>query len=109
MAVTKRTAGPPNGARPLPRISDATLRDSAHMAGVEFGPADGRIAGLLVRSGVELVEVGMISGPASKDAPSSTPPMTRSAPNAASAWLWSATGARARAPWTRPCASGCGR
>lgn len=53
----------------LPHISDATLRDSAHMAGVEFGPKDGAyIADLLVRTGVELVEVGMISGPASKDA-----------------------------------------
>ncbi|MYW21642.1 isopropylmalate synthase [Streptomyces sp. SID2955] len=53
-----------------PRISDATLRDSAHMAGVEFGPRDAAaIAGLLVRTGVELVEVGMVSGPGSKDAP----------------------------------------
>ncbi|WP_329209389.1 LeuA family protein [Streptomyces sp. NBC_00683] len=53
----------------LPRISDATLRDSAHMAGVEFGPADAAvIADLLVRTGVELVEVGMVSGPDSKDA-----------------------------------------
>ncbi|GAA2778413.1 hypothetical protein GCM10010521_66770 [Streptomyces rameus] len=53
-----------------PRISDATLRDSAHMAGVEFGPDDAAaIAGLLVRTGVELVEVGMVSGPGSKDAP----------------------------------------
>ncbi|WP_406722266.1 isopropylmalate synthase [Streptomyces althioticus] len=52
-----------------PHISDATLRDSAHMAGVEFGPRDAAaIAGLLVRTGVELVEVGMVSGPASKDA-----------------------------------------
>ncbi|MEV5331193.1 isopropylmalate synthase [Streptomyces werraensis] len=52
-----------------PRISDATLRDSAHMAGVEFGPRDAAaIAGLLVRTGVELVEVGMVSGPGSKDA-----------------------------------------
>ncbi|NBM18890.1 LeuA family protein [Streptomyces sp. GC420] len=52
-----------------PRISDATLRDSAHMAGVEFGPKDAAvIAGLLVRTGVELVEVGMVSGPGSKDA-----------------------------------------
>ncbi|MFC4036670.1 isopropylmalate synthase [Streptomyces polygonati] len=40
------------------------------MAGVEFGPADARhIADLLVRTGIELVEVGMISGPATKDAP----------------------------------------
>ncbi|MFF5439846.1 isopropylmalate synthase [Streptomyces achromogenes] len=53
-----------------PLISDATLRDSAHMAGVEFGPKDAAaIAGLLVRTGVELVEVGMVSGPGSKDAP----------------------------------------
>ncbi|MEU6477852.1 isopropylmalate synthase [Streptomyces sp. NPDC047017] len=52
-----------------PRISDATLRDSAHMAGVEFGPKDAAaIASLLVRTGVELVEVGMVSGPDSKDA-----------------------------------------
>uniref|UniRef100_UPI003433BB07 isopropylmalate synthase n=1 Tax=Streptomyces sp. NPDC049590 TaxID=3154834 RepID=UPI003433BB07 len=53
-----------------PLISDATLRDSAHMAGVEFGPKDAAaIAGLLVRTGVELVEVGMVSGPGTKDAP----------------------------------------
>ncbi|MFI7285151.1 isopropylmalate synthase [Streptomyces anulatus] len=60
--------GPEKQERP-PRISDATLRDSAHMAGVEFGPADAAaIADLLVRTGVELVEVGMVSGPDSKDA-----------------------------------------
>ncbi|MFD5972095.1 isopropylmalate synthase [Streptomyces bacillaris] len=60
--------GPEKLERP-PRISDATLRDSAHMAGVEFGPADAAaIAELLVRTGVELVEVGMVSGPDSKDA-----------------------------------------
>ncbi|MER7852106.1 MULTISPECIES: isopropylmalate synthase [unclassified Streptomyces] len=60
--------GPEKLERP-PRISDATLRDSAHMAGVEFGPADAAaIADLLVRTGVELVEVGMVSGPDSKDA-----------------------------------------
>lgn len=60
--------GPVKQERP-PRISDATLRDSAHMAGVEFGPADAAaIADLLVRTGVELVEVGMVSGPDSKDA-----------------------------------------
>ncbi|GLY48976.1 hypothetical protein [Lentzea sp. NBRC 102530] len=53
----------------LPHISDATLRDSAHMAGVEFGPRDAAvIADLLVRTGVDLVEVGMVSGPGSKDA-----------------------------------------
>ncbi|MFL1377220.1 hypothetical protein [Nocardiopsis protaetiae] len=52
-----------------PHLSDATLRDSAHMAGVEFGPADAAvIADLLVRTGVDLVEVGMVSGPDSKDA-----------------------------------------
>ncbi|MGW7086652.1 isopropylmalate synthase [Streptomyces sp. NPDC054871] len=50
-------------------ISDATLRDSAHMAGVEFGSKDAAaIADLLVRTGVELVEVGMISGSGAKDA-----------------------------------------
>jgi homocitrate synthase NifV len=53
----------------LPHLSDATLRDSAHMAGVEFSPAHARsIAELLVRTGVDLVEVGMVSGPDSKDA-----------------------------------------
>ncbi|MCG6498744.1 LeuA family protein [Kitasatospora sp. A2-31] len=53
----------------LPHISDATLRDSAHMAGVEFGPRDAaRIADLLVRTGVDLVEVGMVAGANSKDA-----------------------------------------
>lgn len=58
-----------NAVNPLPRLSDATLRDSAHMAGVEFGPRDAAaIADLLVRTGIELVEVGMISGPSSKDA-----------------------------------------
>ncbi|MFD1150232.1 hypothetical protein [Saccharothrix hoggarensis] len=54
--------------RPLPSISDATLRDSAHMAGVEFNAKDtAYIAQLLVRTGVELVEVGMISGAKSGD------------------------------------------
>ncbi|MDT0328669.1 hypothetical protein [Nocardiopsis lambiniae] len=52
-----------------PHLSDATLRDSAHMAGVEFRPKDAAvIADLLVKTGVELVEVGMVSGPNSKDA-----------------------------------------
>ncbi|MER5889849.1 LeuA family protein [Streptomyces sp. NPDC001941] len=52
-----------------PQLSDATLRDSAHMAGVEFGPRDAaEIARLLVRTGIALVEVGMVSGPGSKDA-----------------------------------------
>ncbi|MET9110156.1 isopropylmalate synthase [Streptomyces zhihengii] len=60
----------PDEAPVAPRVSDATLRDSAHMAGVEFGPGDAAvIADLLVRTGVELVEVGMVSGPGSKDAP----------------------------------------
>ncbi|AWK08884.1 isopropylmalate synthase [Streptomyces spongiicola] len=61
----------PEGALPQgrPRLSDATLRDSAHMAGVEFRPGDAAaMARLLVRTGVELVEVGMVSGPNSKDA-----------------------------------------
>ncbi|MFI2764935.1 isopropylmalate synthase [Streptomyces echinatus] len=53
----------------LPQLSDATLRDSAHMGGVEFGPKDAAvIADLLVRTGIDLVEVGMVSGPDSKDA-----------------------------------------
>lgn len=52
-----------------PRFSDATLRDSAHMAGVEFAPRyASKIADLLVATGIELVEVGMISGPSSADA-----------------------------------------
>ncbi|WP_201439792.1 hypothetical protein [Saccharothrix sp. 6-C] len=56
--------------RPLPLISDATLRDSAHMAAVEFQPEESaRIARLLVTVGIEKVEVGMISGPNSHDAP----------------------------------------
>ncbi|MGN2637502.1 hypothetical protein ACTD5D_15170 [Nocardia takedensis] len=50
-------------------LSDATLRDSAHMAGVELTPADtAAIAKLLVRTGIELVEVGMVSGPGARDA-----------------------------------------
>ena len=58
-----------DGQQIRPRLSDATLRDSAHMAGVEFGPQDAAvIADLLVKTGIELVEVGMISGPNSKDA-----------------------------------------
>ncbi|MFC7310323.1 isopropylmalate synthase [Streptomyces monticola] len=66
MAVSENDG---RSARPLPHISDATLRDSAHMAGVEFGVTDAAvISDLLVKSGVELVEVGMISGPSSRDA-----------------------------------------
>lgn len=65
MAAAENELDLPRG---LPHLSDATLRDSAHMAGVEFGPKDAaRIAELLVRTGIELVEVGMISGPGSKD------------------------------------------
>ncbi|MCM1011810.1 isopropylmalate synthase [Brevibacterium sp. XM4083] len=52
----------------IPRLSDATLRDSAHMAGVEFNPRHARkISQLLTSVGVELVEVGMISGSNSAD------------------------------------------
>ncbi|SFL17916.1 isopropylmalate synthase [Streptomyces pini] len=66
METARHEGGPRQ--RP-PRLSDATLRDSAHMAGVEFGPEDAAaIARLLVRTGIELVEVGMVSGPDSKDA-----------------------------------------
>ncbi|MEU5950673.1 LeuA family protein [Streptomyces sp. NPDC047525] len=67
MAVSEKDEG--RSTRPLPHISDATLRDSAHMAGVEFGAEDAAvISDLLVKTGVELVEVGMISGPGSRDA-----------------------------------------
>lgn len=64
---------PPEGttptADPRPHLSDATLRDSAHMGGVEFTPRHAaRIADLLVKTGISLVEVGMVSGPGSKDA-----------------------------------------
>ncbi|MFP8959524.1 isopropylmalate synthase [Streptomyces nanhaiensis] len=66
METAQHEGGPGQG---TPRLSDATLRDSAHMAGVEFGPKDAAaIARLLVRTGIELVEVGMVSGPNSKDA-----------------------------------------
>lgn len=47
---------------PRPRISDAMLRDSAHMAGIDFTPADGRvIAGLLRDVGIDAVDVGLVS------------------------------------------------
>lgn len=60
---------PENSTAARPHVSDATLRDSAHMGGVEFGPRDARaIAELLVATGIDLVEVGMVSGPNSKDA-----------------------------------------
>ncbi|NUS16750.1 MAG: isopropylmalate synthase [Streptomyces sp.] len=65
MATTEHAENPSS----TPHISDATLRDSAHMAGVEFGPKDAAvIADLLVKTGIELVEVGMVAGPNSKDA-----------------------------------------
>ncbi|MGW8374745.1 isopropylmalate synthase [Streptomyces sp. ODS28] len=54
----------------MPRISDATLRDSAHMAGVEFGPDDAAaIARALRQVGVDLVEVGLLSRSPAGDAP----------------------------------------
>lgn len=46
----------------LPRISDATLRDSAHMPGVSFTPDDGVvISGLLRDIGIDAIEVGIVS------------------------------------------------
>lgn len=54
----------------LPMISDATLRDSAHMAAVEFTPGDAAtISSLLNQIGVNLIEVGMVSGKKPADAP----------------------------------------
>ncbi|MCM6775897.1 hypothetical protein NDR87_17350 [Nocardia sp. CDC159] len=54
----------------LPLISDATLRDSAHMAGVEFTPEDATTISRLLRDiGVNLIEVGIVSGPDSRDTP----------------------------------------
>ena len=45
-----------------PRISDATLRDTAHMAGVAFDEDDARVlAGLLRGVGVDIVEAGIVS------------------------------------------------
>ncbi|MFJ4326046.1 isopropylmalate synthase [Streptomyces tricolor] len=65
MAESANEAGLPQP----PHLSDATLRDSAHMGGVEFGPKDATvISELLVKTGIDLVEVGMVSGPNSKDA-----------------------------------------
>ena len=44
------------------RISDATLRDTAHMAGVAFDPEDARIlATMLCDVGVDIVEAGIVS------------------------------------------------
>jgi homocitrate synthase NifV len=45
-----------------PKISDATLRDTAHMAGVAFDADDARVlAGLLCDVGVDIVEAGIVS------------------------------------------------
>jgi homocitrate synthase NifV len=45
-----------------PKISDATLRDTAHMAGVAFDTDDARVlAGLLCDVGVDIVEAGIVS------------------------------------------------
>jgi homocitrate synthase NifV len=45
-----------------PKISDATLRDTAHMAGVAFNEDDARaLAGLLCDVGVDIVEAGIVS------------------------------------------------
>jgi homocitrate synthase NifV len=45
-----------------PKISDATLRDTAHMAGVAFNTDDARaLAGLLCDVGVDIVEAGIVS------------------------------------------------
>ena len=44
------------------KISDATLRDTAHMAGVAFDADDARtLAGLLCDVGVDIVEAGIVS------------------------------------------------
>lgn len=49
-------------ARSVPKISDATLRDTAHMAGVAFDVDDARaLAGLLCDVGVDIVEAGIVS------------------------------------------------
>ncbi len=43
------------------QVSDATLRDTAHMPGVDFTPRDvAVIAALLVAVGVDIVEVGIV-------------------------------------------------
>jgi homocitrate synthase NifV len=45
-----------------PKISDATLRDTAHMAGVAFNTDDARVlAGLLCDVGIDIVEAGIVS------------------------------------------------
>jgi homocitrate synthase NifV len=44
------------------KVSDATLRDTAHMAGVAFDEDDARVlAGLLCDVGVDMVEAGIVS------------------------------------------------
>jgi homocitrate synthase NifV len=44
------------------KVSDATLRDTAHMAGVHFDEDDARVlAGLLCEVGVDIVEAGIVS------------------------------------------------
>lgn len=44
------------------KISDATLRDTAHMAGVAFDTDDARVlAGLLCDVGIDIVEAGIVS------------------------------------------------
>src|SRR5258708_4188294 len=46
----------------LPRISDTTLRDSAHMPGVDFRPEDGVVISRLLREvGIDAIEVGIVS------------------------------------------------
>lgn len=53
-----------------PLVSDATLRDSLHMAGCELTPTDAAaIAAQLVAVGVELVEVGIVARTAPADIP----------------------------------------
>jgi homocitrate synthase NifV len=45
-----------------PKVSDATLRDTAHMAGVCFDVDDARtLAGLLCDVGIDIVEAGIVS------------------------------------------------
>ncbi|GAA2340092.1 hypothetical protein [Dactylosporangium salmoneum] len=61
VSVATPSAGPPH--TPRPRVSDATLRDSAHMPGVDFTPQDAAvIAGLLRDVGIDAIEAGIVSG-----------------------------------------------
>ncbi|MFI8931381.1 isopropylmalate synthase [Streptomyces sp. NPDC053474] len=67
--VPSPPGSPPPRTR-LPRVSDATLRDSAHMAGVEFSPPGAAaVAVLLRRVGIDLVETGFLTGAHCADAP----------------------------------------